>query len=663
MFKNFKNEVANNFAKLATGNLLYVSIDRDKIIEVYLSGFPEETRQEFNCSACKSFLRQYGGIVSIKNNVVRSIWDNIELPEYKKAAQLLSNYIHSLPITDVFYNDVVKCGVNRNADPKTNIIWDHFYLELDKRFIKNKDSIPTLLGSLRANKEVLKRSLDELTMESVQLILELISQGSIYRGNEFKGLLEGFLAVQREYKSVPNPQKDAYTWEKSLVISEGLCKIRNSAIGTILVDISAGVDVETAVVKFERVVAPSNYKRPTALITPRMVEDAQKEIEEAGLSLSLNRRFANEADISVDNVLFTNRIVPDKGNIFNELVKSSSVKQNFDKTEEITIDKFINDVLPKVDSVEIYLESKHSGNFVSLLTSQYENAPTMFKWDNPFSLSYTGGLADSMKERVKSAGGKVDGDLRFSIQWNEDGKNNNDFDAHAVEPRGGQHICYSTYKKPQITTHGGQLDVDIISPNGKVAVENITWPNVNRMLNGEYRFYVNNYTSSPSNAGFSAEVEFNGECHQFKYEKRLRGKENIEVAVVTLSNGKWAIIPAKDIQHGSSSVEKWGLSSNKFHKVSKIILSPNHWKQSVGNKHFLFFVDGCINNEQPRGIFNEYLREDLNKHRKVFEVLGSKLRVEPTENQLSGIGFSDTQRNEMLVKVSGQLTRTLKVKF
>ena len=77
----------------------------------------------------------------------------------------------------------------------------------------------------------------------------------------------------------------------------------------------------------------------------------------------------------------------------------------------------------------------------------------------------------------------------------------------------------------------------------------------------------------------------------------------------------------------------------------------------------MFMLKNCINPERTRGIYNEFLRGDLHEHRKVLEVLADKTNCELSSNQLSGLGFSSTQRNTLVCKVAGNFTRTLKINF
>ena len=390
-----------------------------------------------------------------------------------------------------------------------------------------------------------------------------------------------------------------------------------------------------------------------------MVESAKKTVEELGLTSALKRRYATITDITVNNIVFANRSARRaiEGDVFDDLATTTKPK-NLDKIEEIGIEKFLANILPCAESVEIMVENRHTPNFVSLIAPEDPTAGEMFKWQNRFSWSYNGEMADSIKERVKAAGGTVVGDLCCRLAWDY----TDDLDFHMHEP-GGTRINYSTFRR-SLSPNGGMLDLDANGADGlrPNPAENIFYADRKRMKEGDYVLSVNNYARRSDGRGFVVEIEFDGQVHRIEYDKVMADKKTTIVATIRYSH-KAGFVIAESLPSSQTSREVWGLKTQTFQPVNVLMLSPNHWDdRAVGNKHYFFMIDGCRNDGTARGFFNEFLKADLDKHRKVLEMVGSKMKIEGAE-QLSGLGFSSTMRNSIVCRVKGSFTRTIKITF
>lgn len=675
-FKRFKKQLQDHFEEMTKDapKLFEVAVDKDELWNLYLDSFPEGTnkiyreRREYDCSCCRHFIKSIGNAVIIKNNQVHTIWEfQTGSSTFQPVVEALDRYIKAHAVSDVYVSKLKAIGTDHNreeVDGKINV-YEHFFLILPDKFVdRSYRSEGDIKGSFRDVRNVFKRSLDEISQEAIETVLELIMQNSLYKGEEWKGVLAEFLRYKRNYEKISESERENYAWEKSVTAGAVIGKIRNHSIGTLLVNISEGMELDLAVRKYEQIVAPANYKRPKAIYTKKMLEEAQKTVEELGYMDSLPRRFAKLDDITVNNILFSNRDAARRisGNVFEDMAAEATISpKRFSKVKEIGIEQFVKDVLPTAKELEVYFENKHRQNMVSLIAPQNPDSPSMFKWNNPFSWAYTGNMTDSdIRENVKMAGGSVDGVLRFSIQWNDEDYNPNDFDAHCESPR--FHICFRS-KMDRST--GGNLDVDIICPQkGKAAVENITWPDKSKMIPGTYKFYVHCFSQNGGRSGFKAEIEFDGQIYSFDYPHSLRQGEDVAVAEVTLSKDR--VFSIKELLPSNiSSREVWGVKTNQFVPVSVVCYSPNYWDEQngIGHRHVFFMLKDCVNPEMPNGFYNEFLKQELVQHKRVFEALGGKMRVDDVDDQLSGVGFSTTKRAELVVKVKGATERILKVKF
>lgn len=664
-FIEFKKAVKLQMdAMLANADGVFVAdVDKDELWNLYLNSFPEGTneiyreRREYDCSCCCNFIKTAGALVTVEEGVKHTIWDNFEIEHpFDVVSKKLSEFVGAAKIRDIFLTDTRSCGVGVNheevqrEDGSFDIItWDHFYYKFSDILVSG--DIARRKSNARSMAGVFARALDELSIEAAEMFIDLNKEGVVYRGAEYVAAVKEFIELKATYDKLDDEMdKDMFIWLHSR--TSGIARIRNMAVGTMLVNLSEGMDEEEAVCKFNKIMAPENFMQGKAVFTKKALQAAKEKLVEIGCENSMGRKQAVLDDISVANVMFIDREpVNPCSDIFEEVAAPSFVDPRmFNRASSVSIQEFIDRILPNSSKIEILADNRHTNNFVSLIAPENPEAKSVMKWDNNYSWSYRGNLTDSsLKRNVEKAGGCVSGDLRFSIQWNESGNNKNDYDAHSFEPLHGEHIYYPNAKRKFPSS--GMLDVDIRLPRG-IAVENIVYSDKEKMPEGVYEFKVHNYCHRGGRDGFRAEIEFDGNIHSFEYNEDIPHNEYVTVACVRYTHKDgFKIVTSLNGTIKSNNV--WNIPTNTFCEVSTVMLSPNYWdgQESNGNKHYFFFMKGCKCDETPRGFYNEYLDPALRPHRKAFQAVGSKVHVTECEGHLAGLGFSSTKRAEFIVKV------------
>lgn len=709
-FEQFATLVAKRFTEIQLMDKLFVSsINGYKLSDIYLKSFKPEHNQPFrdpestvnNCNLDKAFIRRYGNVVAVDvNNNIITMWD-VEVPEdseYYGPSQAMSKALKEAPIQEVFFEtftelnslpyeknlkksqDVFRLGVKENfkrytqeevdkfpnkVNTKDVYKFSHFYGDLSGIYVDTTGkSQAALQGQYRDAKNVFKRGLDEIPLDTFELVQDLINQGSLLDGDTHIQKIKDFVKFKKVYDKLSEEQKDNWAWITSYNLP--IAKFRNELIGTLCAELAEGMELNKACQNWNKRVDPANYMKATAPITKRQIQEAQKFVEDNGYTESFNRRFATIDDINVDEIMHKNadNNKAKTASIFDSVKPAKSTRHKrseFEGIEEVSIEKFMNDILPGCTGIEAFLENRMDGNFVTLTTANVLDSKPIFKWNNNFSWTYNGNLAgkSQITENVKKVGGKTDGALRCSLQWNdEDTKGLVDMDLHVNEKANGRsHIIYYGDKRSRIGT-GGWLDIDMINPSD-VGIENMTYGSI--PPNGTYEFLVNCFNGQ-ANKGFKAEILMNGEIFQYHHARPMTYKQQVKIATVTILNGQMTIV--HHLAETNSSKTVWGLETNQFHKVNLVCLSPNHWADNnTGNKHYFFMLDKAASDTAIRSFHIENLIGDLATHRKVLEVLGATTMLEPTAKQLAGLGFNATVKDELILKLSGTFKRTIKVKF
>jgi len=653
-FKEFANDFVNHVTLLDTNceNLFVVDVDIEVLWNKYLDEFPIGTNavfkenREHDCNCCHNFIRDIGNVVGIIDGEIVSVWDLSTIYPYNIVSKKLSKLVKRHLIETIFLSELVSVGKTNNIKMYGDIpiTHSHFHLDIPSKY--QSEEIGTKRNKVESAVHVFKRGLDEFTIDAFEVAIDLIEENQIERATEdHLEQLKGFLNYLIDYNKIESIQdKNIFVWDNFHNLS--VSQLRSSSIGTLIQDLSEDKDLDVSVRSFESKISAGNYQRPTALIiSKKMKESALERINELGINDSIIRRYATPEDINKSDILFADNKISKvmKGSL--ESILDMAVSEKPNAKSEMTIHEFMSDILPYLKSLKLFVTGEHESNLMSITGPKYPDTKNIFKWSNKFAWSYNKDLTDSIKTRVKNAGGSIDALIRISLGWNV----LDDYDIHMIAP-GNNHIHYGNKQ--------GILDIDMnVADTESVrgAVENMI---LNNPKIGEYKIYIENYTyREPIGGGFTVETEYKGKIEHYSYNRMLKHKEKVYVLNFIYDGNDFKISKVYDnIETGILPKNTWGITTEKYIDVNMVMLSPNFWNsQTIGHKHWFFILNNCINPDKARGFYNEYLMGELHQDRKVFEYLGSMIKCEHSDNQLSGIGFSSTKKDKITVNADGRI--------
>lgn len=671
--QNFLSWSRNQSARDFQRKLFVMDIDPKTLWEIYLQAIPaSEDPQSFNCNTCKQFFKNWAAVTYLDDDLsLKSIWSfTVGDPIYQSVLDRLAQAVLQSSIKKPF---LLRGQHQLNADRTLmgTHTWYHFSMQGALASFSYR-SQADYVDQFHTHQATLIRAFEELSPTAIDTAIELIELNQVYRGQSSLPLIQTFQTLQKQYLSLePALQSRLVAQIATRVNYQSLVHIRNSAIGTLLQDLSEEVEIETALNRFENVMAPQNYQRPKGVFTSSQIDKARSTLEKLGLLPSLERRLASLEDIHASNVLFINRrsAAASPTSILDllEPTNSGAIKASqFDKCHMVTFETFLK-AASRARQVELLLTPEHQSHLVSLIAPVNLDAPSITQWDNGFSWSYTNGLADSaIRSRAQARGADIKGELGITLAW----YNKSDLDLWVQEPDGFK-IYYGQPSRAS-SGYAGQLNLDENRLEGTAVmdpVENILYKDPSRTQTGWRTVTVHNYSDRSGQGGtpnLTVEIKCRDALYQFQIPKiNYRSQLIIAKFHYERNKGITQIESNYSYQQITNSQTFWGLKPNQFHPVNAILHSPNYWEGEAmqGNKHTFFMLEGCTNTEDNvRGFMNEMLPHHLKPHRQVFEALGAKSMVNSdVPNQLSGVGFSTGSDSMLVFRITANERRVVRV--
>lgn len=296
-FPIFRQQVAETIARNFAMRLPIFRVDAPGQFERFLSWFPEPNRQHYRCHACRTFFDQAAQLVLCDRDgrITPLCWNaSTRRDGFFDIIHDLEVFVSHCQILRPYHNAGYRkfLGVAQTPPDRNGYIWEHLYGVIPAFH----SSFPS--KSSQADFALLVETINrpgqsfDQKLRVAQQAIGLLESGAFPRAYLVLPMARWWHSLLQHWMILPHRQRINALWHATVTAPAGYCHIKNTVLGTLLDDLSVGMDAWSARHRYSNKINPQQYQRPTAEPTGGQIDVAEKRIEELGIARSLERRFA-----------------------------------------------------------------------------------------------------------------------------------------------------------------------------------------------------------------------------------------------------------------------------------------------------------------------------------------------------------------------------------
>lgn len=388
-YDRFEAAVAAAASASAGSAWFTTDTDPEVLWDTYLASLPADRRQHYNCHACRSFLRRYGGLVTVDadGRVVPVFWTGFltGVPDFfQAAAAALHRVVASFAsVTGVFLSKEATLGRPRDEDAKTGTTWTHLHATNPAPFRAPVLSAGQRAAELTEDRRLLAEALAAYPPELVAQAARVLRSEALTRSEKGEGVVDWLAACHADLADKKGKARNNRLWALAAAAPTGYCHVKSSGVvGTLLDDLRDGLEFDAVKRRWAEKLHPLQYQRPQAAPSAGSIDRAEKVFAQLDAASALNRRYARLDEVQRFFWKPTPaRAASPAGGTFGHLRKPAASAPGVEIPEQlVTWVKFRDTVLPAALSVEVYVPSS-SASFYALTAAADPESRPILQWD------------------------------------------------------------------------------------------------------------------------------------------------------------------------------------------------------------------------------------------------------------------------------------------